>query len=147
VGVPGELHIGGDGLARAYLGAPELTAERFVPHPYAAAGGGGERLYRSGGLVRWRADGRLEFLGRLDAQVKVRGCRVEPGEIEAALAQHGGVQESVVVALPARSVAAEGAAGLEGPASGAAADKRLVAYVVAAGGRELVAEGLRAFLG
>jgi amino acid adenylation domain-containing protein len=93
IGVPGELFIGGDGLARGYAGDASLTASKFVPDPFAH----GERLYRTGDLVRWRADGTIEFLGRIDHQVKIRGFRIEPGEIEAALNSDPRVREAVVV--------------------------------------------------
>src|SRR5690606_14898783 len=94
-GSPGELCLGGEGLARGYLGRPALTADRFVPDPY---GPPGSRLYRTGDRVRLRPDGMLEFLGRFDTQVKVRGFRVEPGEVEAALLTHPGVRQAVVTA-------------------------------------------------
>ena len=123
-GVAGELYIGGAGLARGYLHRPELTAEKFVPHPFDPAPGA--RLYRTGDGVRWRADGQLEFLGRLDAQVKLRGHRIELGEIEAALATHPGVQQCAVVL----HTAADG-------------EKRLVAYHVAATPTGPAAEELR----
>ncbi|HEY0511558.1 MAG TPA: amino acid adenylation domain-containing protein, partial [Thermoanaerobaculia bacterium] len=117
LGVPGELRIGGAGLARGYLGRPDLTAERFVPDPF--SGDTGARLYRTGDLVRQLPDGSLDFLGRLDNQVKVRGYRIELGEIEAALSALPGVREAVVVVKSDRS---DGSVG-------SPADLRLVAYV------------------
>jgi amino acid adenylation domain-containing protein len=111
VGEAGELYIGGDGLAIGYLDRPELTAEKFIPHPYGDEPGA--RLYRTGDLARYTPEGDLECLGRIDHQVKIRGHRVELGEIEAALREHPSVRESVVVAR-------EDGAG----------DKRLAAYVV-----------------
>jgi amino acid adenylation domain-containing protein len=110
VGAAGELLAGGVPPARGYFGRPDLTAERWVPDPFGEPGG---RLYRTGDRARWRPDGRLEVLGRIDAQVKVRGVRIEPGEIEAALARYPGVKEAVVAVRP-----------------GAAGEPVLAAYVV-----------------
>ncbi len=94
VGVPGELYIAGDGLARGYLNRPDLTAEKFVEHPYRA----GERLYRTGDLARWLPDGNIEYLGRIDHQVKIRGYRIELGEVEVQILKAPGVRETIVLA-------------------------------------------------
>lgn len=97
IGVPGEIHIGGPQVARGYVNRPELTEAAFIPDPFAAGG----RLYRTGDLGRWRRDGTLEYLGRIDHQVKVRGQRIEPGEIEHALESHPAVERAVVVPVTA----------------------------------------------
>ncbi|MER6968764.1 non-ribosomal peptide synthetase, partial [Streptomyces halstedii] len=128
-GVPGELWVGGPGLARGYWNRPELTAERFVKHPF--SDDPQARVYRSGDVVRWRADGELEFVGRVDDQVKIRGLRVELGGIESVLGRFPGLAEVAVVVREERQ-----------------GDKRLVAYVVAETGSEGPdADALRAHVG
>ena len=126
VGVPGEIHIGGAAVALGYLGRPDLTAARFVPDPFSDSPDA--RLYRTGDLGRWRPDGNLEFLGRLDDQVKVRGFRIEPIEIESALRGHPSVRDTAVLV------------------SEAAGRRRLVAYWVPEPGGNGDSEDLRAFV-
>ena len=127
IGIPGELHIGGAGLARGYLNNPELTAERFIPDPF--SDDPSARLYRSGDLASWNPDGTLAFHGRIDQQIKLRGFRIEPGEIEATLLAHPAVAQAVVVL---RS---------EDPAN-----PRLVGYWTGEVGATTTAEELRSFL-
>src|SRR5581483_9755805 len=117
VGVEGQLYLGGLGLSRGYMKQPALTAERFIPDPFGQEPG--SRLYLTGDRVRYRTDGCLEYRGRIDFQVKIRGFRIEPGEIETVLRQHPLIREAVVVAQ-----------------EGVAAHKRLVAYIVVAGGEQ-----------
>ena len=94
-GVPGELHIAYDGLARGYINRPELSAEKFIPNPFGSEAG--ERLYKTGDRGRYLPDGQIDFLGRIDNQVKVRGYRIEPGEIEQVFKQHPAVMDIAVI--------------------------------------------------
>ncbi|MFB7470331.1 amino acid adenylation domain-containing protein [Kitasatospora sp. NPDC056184] len=118
IGVPGELYLGGDGLAEGYLGRPELTAERFVEDPFGAPG---DRLYRTGDLVAWTPEGDLEFLGRLDDQVKIRGHRIELGEIESALLAHPALAEAAAAVHREEDGEEPFVAGYLVPAAGSAA--------------------------
>jgi acyl carrier protein len=122
VGVPGELYLGGEGLARGYLNRPEMTAMRFIPNPFAAG-----RLYKTGDLVRYLADGRLEYLGRSDHQIKLRGFRIELGEVEAVLRKHPQIRENIVLVREDQP-----------------GDRRLIAYLVT--NEEIPIGDLRAFL-
>jgi amino acid adenylation domain-containing protein len=127
VGVPGELHIGGSGLARGYLNRPELTAEKFIDHPFSDKPG--ERLYKTGDLVRYRPNGTIEYLGRIDYQVKIRGFRIELGEIESVLRNHPAVREAVALTR-----------------AGAVGENLLVAYLVTNGEPVAPVNELRNFL-
>ena len=127
VGVPGELHIGGESLARGYLNRPELTAEKFIPDPFSQKPGG--RLYKTGDLVKYRPDGNIEFIGRVDYQLKIRGFRVEPGEIENVLLEHSDIRDAAVIARQEKN-----------------REKQLIAYLVADDGKEPAAGDLRRFL-
>jgi amino acid adenylation domain-containing protein len=127
IGVPGEIYVGGAGVATGYLNRPQLTADRFIPNPFNNQPGA--RLYRSGDLARYLPNGNLEYLGRLDDQVKIRGFRVEPGEIESVLNQYPGLRETVVMARE------------DFPG-----EKRLVAYVVSNQEQQLETRALRSFL-
>jgi amino acid adenylation domain-containing protein len=124
IGAVGEIHVGGVGVARGYMSRPELTAQQFVADPFSAVQPA--RMYRTGDLGRWLQDGSIEYVGRNDFQVKVRGIRIEPGEIEARLMACPGVQEAVVVAF-----------------EDSAADKRLAGYLIPRAGAELLASELR----
>ncbi|RAV45369.1 hypothetical protein DIU36_30865, partial [Mucilaginibacter rubeus] len=128
IGIPGELYISGSGLARGYLNRPDLTGERFLADPY---GGAGSRMYRTGDVGRWLADGNIEYIGRSDDQVKIRGYRIEPGEIESVLQQSEQVSQGVVSCH-----------------TDAQGNKRLVGYVVAGAGydRDGVMDYLRSRL-
>jgi amino acid adenylation domain-containing protein len=125
VGVPGEIYIGGEGVAKGYVGRPDLTRERFVENPFVP----GARIYRTGDVARYRPDGSLEYIGRNDAQVKIRGLRIELGEIEAVLQQHPAVQQCLVLVREDEP-----------------GDKQLVAYLVLGQSGEAVVEGIRQHL-
>src|SRR5688572_23572532 len=127
IGLPGEMYLGGEGLARGYLYRPELTVEKFINHPFIK--NPGARLYKTGDLAKFRPDGNIEFVGRIDNQVKIRGYRIELGEIESILAKHPAVLEQVVVARE------------DNPG-----EKRIVAYLVLKPGKQVEVAQLREFL-
>jgi amino acid adenylation domain-containing protein len=127
IGVPGELYLGGEGLARGYLNGPALTAARFVPNPFSNSTTG--RLYKTGDLVRYLPDGRLEYLGRTDHQIKLRGFRIELGEVESVLRQHPEIKDNIVIVREDEP-----------------GDRRLVAYLVTAAGIDISMGDLRTFL-
>jgi amino acid adenylation domain-containing protein len=127
IGVPGELHIGGVGIARGYFNRPELTTEKFIPHPY--SNDSNARLYKTGDLARYLPDGNIEYLGRIDNQVKIRGFRVELGEIEAAISQHPQVSQVTVIDREDKP-----------------GNKQLVAYMVPQSGAEISSPEIRKFL-
>jgi amino acid adenylation domain-containing protein len=127
VGVPGELYLGGEGLARGYLNRPELTATKFIPNPFSNIASG--RLYKTGDLVRYMPDGRIEYLGRIDHQIKLRGFRIELGEVEAVLRKHPQVRENIVLVREDEP-----------------GDRRLVAYLVTTDGADISNSDLRTFL-
>ncbi len=131
VGVPGEIHAGGVGIARGYLNQPDLTAQKFIPDPFSEQPGA--RLYKTGDLARYLPDGNIEFLGRIDHQVKVRGYRIELGEIESLLAQHPSVQACAVISA-------------DGGSAQSPEDGQLVAYVVPEPGAPLESGELRGYL-
>jgi amino acid adenylation domain-containing protein len=137
IGVAGQLHIGGNGLARGYLNQPDLTVEKFIPNAFSKQPGA--RLYQTGDVARYLPDGNIEFLGRIDHQVKIRGFRIELGEIEAVLSQHPAVRETVVLAREE----------VENPKSEIQylkSDKRLVAYIVSRNEQACTINELRSFL-
>ncbi|MBI1390809.1 MAG: amino acid adenylation domain-containing protein [bacterium] len=131
VGVPGELYIGGAGVSRGYLNRPDLTAERFIPDPF---GPPGARLYKTGDMARFLPGGRIEFLGRLDNQIKIRGHRIEPAEIEAAIKSHPDIADAVVIAQKSSSPDRD------------SESARLIAYVVPRDSSAFEVDGLRTFL-
>jgi natural product biosynthesis luciferase-like monooxygenase protein/amino acid adenylation domain-containing protein/non-ribosomal peptide synthase protein (TIGR01720 family) len=127
VGVPGELHVGGDGLARGYLNRPELTEAKFIPNPF--SNDPQARLYKTGDLVRYLADGSIEYIGRIDNQVKIRGFRIELGEIETALLQHPSISQAIAIAREDEQ-----------------GKKRLVAYIVCHTSQSITTSEMRQFL-